>query len=450
MAFVSGAGLSTAVHGTVQHGLMHVTDWLPTLVTGAAGIKISKLGRPCPTCNRSIAPLDGVNQWAMLSQGSDTARTEALLKFQVADWDRCTHHGKLPCKYPGSAALRMGKWKLLHGSQGSLGPMSKCVVRSGSGNGKAFPIPVPANESTPVCAFGWTPPPRGDGKYQPPYPPSDAKCTNSTPGQAPTIPCVLVPDSGYIIGQTLLFDVVSDMAEEHNVAAENPDIVTKMMARLQQFNLSYCGGQPCLPDSGKSLPPGKPTKDDTPKTTTPLVWLPWRGDPSPVKCDTDRTNDRPSPKPPTPTPTPPTPPKPTPPTPKPPPAPPSTSLHTNIKKGANIAKSVLFVNGWCWDAAWAGGGVPPMTVRLSVDGKPELNVLANITKPALMNVTGAPNSEHGFKLHEKGQWVDVLGGAGKHRLDLDVFLDPVPSVTGHTAPMKGSPLCFSNGNLVGC
>jgi hypothetical protein len=70
----------------VQHGLMHVTDWLPTLVTGVAGFKITELGRPCPTCTRSIAPLDGVDNWQMISLGSDSARTEALLKFQVGDW----------------------------------------------------------------------------------------------------------------------------------------------------------------------------------------------------------------------------------------------------------------------------------------------------------------------------------------------------------------------------
>ena len=106
LGFVTGAGLQAGVRGTVQHGLMHVTDWLPTLVTGVAGVQITEISRPCPTCNRSVAPLDGVNQWPMLSSGSDSARTEALLKFQSEDWEKCTHKGKLPCNIPGSAALR--------------------------------------------------------------------------------------------------------------------------------------------------------------------------------------------------------------------------------------------------------------------------------------------------------------------------------------------------------
>ena len=133
----------------------------------------------------------------------------------------------------------MGKWKLLHGYQVWAGTY-RCQLRSGQGNGKAFPIPILANESSPTCAFGWAPPPRGDGNYEPPRPPADAKCANSSAGQPPAIPCTLQPDSGYITGQVLLFDVVNDMAEEHNVAAENPEIVASLLARLQHYNSSYC------------------------------------------------------------------------------------------------------------------------------------------------------------------------------------------------------------------
>lgn len=54
-----------------------VTDWLPTLVVGAAGVPLGAAGRPCPTCTRPVAPLDGVNQWPMLHTAAfPSARTE--------------------------------------------------------------------------------------------------------------------------------------------------------------------------------------------------------------------------------------------------------------------------------------------------------------------------------------------------------------------------------------
>jgi hypothetical protein len=77
---------------------MHVTDWLPTLA-GAAGIKIdTSLGRPCPAgqgCNRTIAPLDGVDNWAMLSRGNGSARVEALLDLQATSQNKVSIDSRL-------------------------------------------------------------------------------------------------------------------------------------------------------------------------------------------------------------------------------------------------------------------------------------------------------------------------------------------------------------------
>ena len=99
LAFISGAGLTSAVRGTVQHGLMHVTDWLPTLVVGIARGEVSPLGRACLHCTRAVPPLDGVNQWEMLARGAPSAREEALLDLQANDWHQCSHNGLWPCAY---------------------------------------------------------------------------------------------------------------------------------------------------------------------------------------------------------------------------------------------------------------------------------------------------------------------------------------------------------------
>ena len=90
-----------------------------------------------------------------------------------------------------------------------------------------------------------------------------------------------------------------------------------------------------------------------------------------------------------------------------------------------------------------------MTVRLSCDAKPVLTVVANITRPNLMH-NGAPNNEHGFQVGENGSWVQALAGAGRHRLDIDVYLDAAPSAASEVVALNGSPICFSGGSLASC
>lgn len=203
LAFVSGAGLSSAVRGTVQRGIMHVTDWMPTIVVGVAGAEVSPLSRPCEHCTRAIPPLDGVDQWAMLSGGAPSARTEVLLDLQANEWKQCSHNGKWPCIFPGSGAIRVGKWKLLHGHQVYLHGSAVgniCTARTGVGRGAGttFPLDVPANESNPWCDFGWTPPAKSDGRggdaTEAPRFPSDGS-TNCT-----TLPCAIGLSSPYIAG----------------------------------------------------------------------------------------------------------------------------------------------------------------------------------------------------------------------------------------------------------
>lgn len=58
---------------SVCFSLHHVTDWFPTLINAAGG-SLEDLG---------IAPLDGVDQWESLQEGSEGARTEML--YNIAD-----------------------------------------------------------------------------------------------------------------------------------------------------------------------------------------------------------------------------------------------------------------------------------------------------------------------------------------------------------------------------
>tara|TARA_B110000208_G_scaffold152828_1_gene184821 strand:+ start:551 stop:937 length:387 start_codon:yes stop_codon:yes gene_type:complete len=110
---------------------------------------------------------------------------------------------------------------------------------------------------------------------------------------------------------------------------------------------------------------------------------------------------------------------------------------------------MLACSGWLWDSAWSGGGIPPMTVRFSLDGTSELTVVANDVKKNLPKFDGCPNTEHGFKIQSAKDWVTTLS-KGKHRLDIDAFLDEKGGATGKTAPLVGTPLCFKDAVVVAC
>lgn len=92
--FVTGGSplLPASVRGTLNHKLIHVVDWLPTIVGLAGG-----------TTDRN-KELDGYNVWDAITTPSPSPRTEILLNINPA----CGLGFVNP-----NAALRVGDWKLL-------------------------------------------------------------------------------------------------------------------------------------------------------------------------------------------------------------------------------------------------------------------------------------------------------------------------------------------------
>eukprot|EP00946_MAST-07B_sp_MAST-7B-sp1_P004211 g4211.t1 len=414
IAFASGAGIHPSLHGTVSHEIMHVTDWLPTLVQGIAGLSLADnvTGRPCPACTRPVAPLDGYNQWGMFSrahQGSQ--RQEVLLDLQTTAKNTAAKPGNT--LIPGSGAIRVGKWKLLHGHQGVFPGI--CALRGPPKPSKNPPIPIPEGNTSPWCPYGWTPPPRADGLFEQPQPPPESTSWGGNCSEG-ILPCNTPASSGYIVGHTLLFDVVNDPYERHNVAAENPDVVSALLARLQSYNDTHCGGARCLPDNARG-PLGEPSGNDGPDGAP--VWTPWRGDPDPNKCDTNRTV-----------------------------LPiPGESILSHFDAPSRLGARLTRISGWCWDKSFSGGGVPPMVVRVSVNGKVVVPfVVANATRAGLPSKTGAPNAAHGFSVD-----IQTASAASAATISVDAYVDAQPKSAGDAAiPVHGSPACYKNGARTEC
>lgn len=91
--------------GTQRDGLMHVTDWFPTMVRIGSG-KLG-LGEGSEYSSEDGFPLDGVDAWDMIAHGAESKRTEILLNYDPTVVD--SPNGTC-CGYAG---LRSGSYKLL-------------------------------------------------------------------------------------------------------------------------------------------------------------------------------------------------------------------------------------------------------------------------------------------------------------------------------------------------
>ena len=64
VGFIHWPGLAPHLQGSISHDVIAVADWLPTLVSGVAGLSLERDG--------FMYDLDGVNQWAALTGAATT------------------------------------------------------------------------------------------------------------------------------------------------------------------------------------------------------------------------------------------------------------------------------------------------------------------------------------------------------------------------------------------
>lgn len=374
VGFISGAGLAPEVRGRISQDLLSVADWLPTIVAGVAGLPLNG------TEPASAPPMDGLDQWLALSTGVAGPRTEVLLNLIPTGCPSTT----ASCASQGQLALRMGKWKLLLGHTSvwaesqEFTPSSLCTDRSNKSS-TGGSLPVTAATSPPWCPNGWVPPITSN---KAPIPPPDVNCSS--------LPC-RYPDSHYILGGTMLFDLEADPYEFHDVAAANPDVVQQLTARLLAWNASH------IPQSNTPMDPrSNPNNFGG-------VWTPWMGSPDPAKCSNQT----------------------------------QLLLHSEFD-GVRCNLTRCTYQGWAWDGA-VSGGLSPLSVQLRLDARPMATILANVNRPGLVPKTGAPNPEHGFDYVVTGATAAAMM-RGRHQVSAFV-------VYGNTTfvQISNSPRTICNG-----
>jgi hypothetical protein len=190
-AMVKGPGIPA---GVTTDALVHVTDWLPSLVSAAGG---GNFTRWAPPGEPAYLPGDGLDVWATIASGGATPSPR--------DWVLLEAHP------PGTAGLTHGDALLL--ADPSDGSLYKVIA-----NG-------PASTAT---EDGWWPPPGQDAATTPYTLRCDYDGRGPRTGAATSLKECAYPDA-------CVYNLTGDPCEYHNIAAAQPALAARLHAALAVY-----------------------------------------------------------------------------------------------------------------------------------------------------------------------------------------------------------------------
>ncbi|GAB1863453.1 Arylsulfatase B [Camponotus japonicus] len=196
---VRGAGLIWSPRlvrpGRVSRQMIHITDWLPTLITAAGG-------------NASnLTSIDGVNLWNALSEDTESPRTNIL--HNIDD-------------IYGVSAITVGDWKFIQGStyngvwDGWYGPSGREWIYDADGV-------ISSTAGRAIASVGLS---------------VTTEIISSLRENA-MIKCPPRNDSLPIckpLEEPCLFNIYQDPCEDNNLVKQFPTIVRKLQEELKKFN----------------------------------------------------------------------------------------------------------------------------------------------------------------------------------------------------------------------